>query len=128
MQQDAERRPSQIRFLYATKATVPIETDKILFLDRLIDDARQGDVDVQLDLFLTGVSRDGVGQAKGLPEHTTADRIRESDLESALGEVSRRQGTVSYVCGPPAMTDAFVEFVASREGMDSARVLCEKWW
>lgn len=33
-----------------------------------------------------------------------------------------------YVCGPPAMTDAFVEYLQCLDGMDPRKVMFEKWW
>jgi hypothetical protein len=90
---------------------------------------KQGDVDVQLDLFISATSQKEIDGAADLPEHVKLGRIEKNDLEAAIGEDrSVRQATVAYVCGPPAMTDQFVDFLSSRDGMDKRKVLCEKWW
>jgi len=129
IQQSQGHRPSQLRLLYATKATAPINADEILFVSRLVELAkRQSGIDVALRLHLTGVSKDDIANAKGLPEQTVVGRVSGEDLEAALGAENDRSGTVCYVCGPPAMTDSMVEYLSGRKGMESRRVLCEKWW
>jgi len=122
-------RPSQLRLLYATKATPPMNADEILFVSRLVELAkRHSGIEVDLRLHLTGVSQDDIANAKGLPEHTNVGRVTGEDLEAAIGAENDRSGAVCYVCGPPAMTDSMVGFLGSRKGMESRRVLCEKWW
>lgn len=54
--------------------------------------------------------------------------IRLRDALDALGPRVDRKNTVAYICGPPKMTDVFVERLSTAEGMDPKRVLCEKWW
>lgn len=36
--------------------------------------------------------------------------------------------TVTYVCGPPAMTDQFVDGLRGVDGVHPGDVCCEKWW
>ena len=63
------------------------------------------------------------------PEMVThCRRIGHEDLLDALGPVGERKGVVVYICGPPEMTDEFVEVVKGAEGMEAGRVFCEKWW
>lgn len=123
-------RPKSIRFLYATRvAGFPIKPAEILFLPRLMELAGSAAVPgTQLSLHVTGVSREDLAGVSGLPEETTTGRITDEMLEAALGNVADRAKTLCYVCGPPRMTDAIVEFLKSRRGMDERRVLCEKWW
>lgn len=126
-----ERRPKKVRFVYGTKVEEgTIKAERILFLNRLMElIEKQGDINVQLDLFLTATSQKEIDGAADLPEHVKAGRIEKDGLEAAIGEDrSVRQATVAYICGPPAMTDQFVEFLSSRDGMDKRKVLCEKWW
>lgn len=59
---------------------------------------------------------------------THSRRIAHEDLMEALGPVEGRKGMVVYICGPPGMTDEFVEVMGGAEGMDGGRVFCEKWW
>ena len=70
-----------------------------------------------------------------MPDDTVEGRIKETDLIRALDgqyevqEASKKRlRTACYVCGPPAMTDGFVAFLAQQPGMEEERVLCEKWW
>ena len=55
-------------------------------------------------------------------------RMTEADLLDALGPIDERHGVVAYVCGPPAMTDWAVDTLKVAEGMEAARIFCEKWW
>lgn len=126
-----ERRPKRVRFVYGTKVEEgSIKAERILFLNRLMElIEKQGDDSVQLDLFLTATSQEQIDEAADLPENVKAGRIEKDDLEAAIGEDRNvRQATVAYICGPPAMTDQFVDFLGSRDGMDKRKVLCEKWW
>lgn len=108
----------------------PIKASRILFLTRLMEMIKKhGDGSVQLDLFLTATSQKDIDGATDLPEHVKLGRIEKDDLEAVIGEDrSVRQATLAYICGPPAMTDQFVEFLSTRDGMSERRVLCEKWW
>lgn len=129
LQQD--RPPSSIRFIYTTKVDDgPIDGAHILFLQRtmgLISQAKN--CHAQLDLFITGVSSDALSKSKGLPSRAKAGRITGADLDAALGEdIKGRESTVCYICGPPRMTDELVGYMSKQKGMDSSRVLCEKWW
>ncbi|CAD0113169.1 unnamed protein product [Aureobasidium uvarum] len=125
------QRPKKVRFVYGSKVEEgPIKTSRILFLTRLMELIKeQGNGDVQLDLFLTATSQKEIDAATNLPGNVKLGRIEKDDLEAAIGEDrSIRQVTLAYICGPPAMTDQFVEFLSTRDGMDRRKVLCEKWW
>ncbi|KAI4730792.1 hypothetical protein E4T49_01130 [Aureobasidium sp. EXF-10728] len=126
-----KQRPKKLRFVYGSKVEQgPIQASRILFLTRLMGLIKEkGDADVQLDLFLTATSQREIDAATDLPQHVKLGRIGEEDLEAAIGQDrSTRQATLAYICGPPAMTDQFVEFLSTRDGMDRRKVLCEKWW
>ena len=58
----------------------------------------------------------------------TRRRPAEKDLYDALGPEEERSNVVAYVCGPPAMTDSFVDILKEAKGMEPRRVFCEKWW
>jgi NAD(P)H-flavin reductase len=130
-------RPRKIKFVYASrvqeKQGLHIQPSKILFLTRimrLIEQLQHAKENVQLHLFLTATTQEAIdASAKDLPTNVKLGRIAKQDLETALGEDRGvREATVAYVCGPPAMTDQFVEVLASLDGMTKERVLCEKWW
>ena len=129
-----------VHFLYTARDSYPNSPERALFLHRL-----QNCISLYknstLDLYLTPVP---ASLKTALPNNQTpptaaqhinpADpllqkrRILHSDLLDALGPERKREGTVAYVCGPPKMTDEFVEMMKRAEGMSEERVLCEKWW
>lgn len=127
------QRPGEVHFIYGTKADSDMDPQRILFLPRLMDlIAVEADPKVTLRLFLTGTGSEGPIEHGKLPNRTVSRRMSQSDLVQALdgygSEDVDRSSTVCYVCGPARMTDETVEFLQKQEGMDSGRVLCEKWW
>jgi ferredoxin-NADP reductase len=132
---------TSLRLLYGTRAG---SGEPILFHERIARilekymggrlDAAAADRDYRGILYVTGGTRwspDGVSGYEGLDTaHIEREyrRITHTDLLEALGPVPGRKDTIAYVCGPPKMTDDFVEMLSRAEGMDSRRVLCEKWW
>lgn len=121
-----------VRVLYTFRRGVDEQgkKGKVLFEERIEVLARKWEgkegTKVRVELFDTGSSEaeevgDGcVKRRKG--------RIKKEDLIEALGSVDGRRKTVVYVCGVPGMTDEFVDFLRSQQGMEEKRVLCEKWW
>ena len=55
-------------------------------------------------------------------------RMTNNDLLASLGPVEERSSVISYVCGPPTMTDWAVATLKNAEGMKLENVLFEKWW
>jgi ferredoxin-NADP reductase len=122
----------RIRMLYASKRE---HADaKILFEDRLCDIARRWDgvdgVDFKLAFFETSPSEQQAGATQSVNPAVARKRgrIAHRDLLEALGPEDKRRNTVAYICGPPEMTDEFVDLLGKANGMDTKRVLCEKWW
>ncbi|KAL1311169.1 hypothetical protein AAFC00_001368 [Neodothiora populina] len=123
--------PRTLEFIYSTKIEGGrIDGSHILFLKRVMGLLKEAsNYKTNLELFLTGASKDEISKATGLPSDVHLGRITPSDLDNALGhDIQRRTKTLAYVCGPPRMTDEIVSYLASREGMTGERVLCEKWW
>lgn len=58
-------------------------------------------------------------------------RIKRQDLQATVigedADVNPKE-TVCYLCGPPKMTDEFVEVLRGLLGGEKERVLFEKWW
>lgn len=54
-------------------------------------------------------------------------RIGAAALREALGEAQPEE-VLSFVCGPPAMTDALVAVLKDELGLPRDRVRFEKWW
>ena len=110
-----------------------MDPQRILFLPRLMDlVAAVADPKVTLNLYLTGTGDEGRIEHGRFPNRTFASRITKTDLVRAIDgyqdDSAGRAETLCYVCGPPAMTDEFVEFLSQQKGMAQERVLCEKWW
>ncbi len=107
----------------------------MLFLERLAGLFASGQLKGRLTLFLTaGAAEDGGGgggtvSCSGVDVPFLRRRIAAADVADAVGHQHRRFAAV-YVCGVPAMTDQLVESLTSPEGfgMESHRVLSEKWW
>jgi predicted ferric reductase len=120
--------PPKVEFLYSTKVShQKLDANRILFLPRLCSIQSSWPKNIDLTLFITGDFK-RMRNPEELPWHYTR-RIEKPDLLTSLGEdVEQRKRTVCYVCGPPRMTDEFVEFLAGQEGMEAERVFCEKWW
>lgn len=58
-------------------------------------------------------------------------RINRQDLQAGISGSDGGFGakeTVCYLCGPPKMTDEFVDVVGELLGGERERVLFEKWW
>ncbi|KAH8697742.1 hypothetical protein BGW36DRAFT_379352 [Talaromyces proteolyticus] len=125
--------------------------DEILFLSRLRQIVQRvsshktkqpsSNLKLNLDLYLTNVPASAAAEAEGFlrgPSKLNSNntsynndhirvrnrRINKQDLYEAASRQPDR--TVSYVCGPPPMTDEFVGYLNTL--LDSQRVLCEKWW
>lgn len=131
------RRPPEIHFVYTTRTDPDLDPQKILFLPRLMDlVAAAADSNVTLTCFLTGLGDEGIIEHGKYPNRTYGRRITGTDLLRAIdgerpnmfGVEHDRKRILSYVCGPPAMTDEFVAFLRKQTGMSEDRVLCEKWW
>ena len=129
-----------IHFLYTARDSYPNSPERALFLHRL-QYCLSLYKNSTLDLYLTPVPvpiptllSDNQTPPTAAQQIEPANpllqkrRILHSDLLNALGPEHKRAGTVVYVCGPPKMTDEFVEVMRRAEGMSEERVLCEKWW
>lgn len=121
-----------VRVLYTTRKR---DGEEVLFYERIrtIAEAYEGSEDIDFRFVLHETGGEGasgadshVGGTKSV-EHKLR-RIGHGDLLDCLGPREDRENTVVYVCGPPEMTDDFVEVFGKAEGMEQRRVLCEKWW
>ncbi|KAK1495618.1 hypothetical protein CABS01_01425, partial [Colletotrichum abscissum] len=139
--------PYDVQFMYSTKvpssASPPeesgednlLDSEKILFMERLAAIFGREKVRGQMRLFLTGL---GPGIASGEPVLHCNEmdvpfkrrRMGLEDVAEALGPEAERGDALVYVCGIPSMTDELVESLTSKSGLNlrPERVLCEKWW
>ncbi|KAF3061695.1 Oxidoreductase NAD-binding domain-containing protein 1 [Daldinia childiae] len=135
--------PFQVQFLYSLKdddGSGGRRADRLQFVQRLAGIFASGRVKGRLRLFLTGGSGDGGGVVHCLGEGEEggesdvpfqARRMTVDDIAVAVGDAEERKAAVVYVCSVPTMTDEFVLKLTDMEaglGMESHRVLCEKWW
>jgi NAD(P)H-flavin reductase len=122
-----KQKPAKAVFFYSTRIDdEEVDPKKIPFLDRLKRYENDLPDRVSVTLFITG-KYEKLDDPEELAWHFTR-RIRKEDLVRAVGEVESRKRTLCYVCGPPAMTDEFVEYLSNLDGLEPSRVLCEKWW
>ncbi|KUI56782.1 Oxidoreductase NAD-binding domain-containing protein 1 [Cytospora mali] len=112
----------------------------VLFLQRLANIFNGGNIKGKLRLFLTPSGGSGHGDGSGDAEGSDDEkvmgldltykrrRITTDDIASVIGK--DKNLAVVYICGPPTMTDGFVERLTSTKGlgMENHRVLYEKWW
>lgn len=133
MAEDEDGKDLDVRFLYSLRDPGPAEgrdPARMLFLERIADMFSSGRVKGGLQLYLTGAGRaekreDGIISWRGGEIPFRGRRITRDDLREAVGE--DREATLVYVCGVPRMTDEFVEWLKSKDGlcMPPERVLCE---
>jgi len=119
--------PQEVILLYSTKAGPQHNDSDILFLPRIRTIANARGHQVKVELFLTG-EEERNWKLKEPLFRTWFRRLLPDDVDKVLGSVEQRRRTICYVCGPQAMTDAFVAAIESMEGMPRGHVLCEKWW
>lgn len=123
-----------VRVLYTVRKRIG---EEVLFYKRIKDIAesyeRDGNVDFKFVLHETGGEgmegvSDADGQVKSKSVEHKSRRIEYGDLLDCLGPEEERKAAVVYVCGPPMMTDEFVDVLEKTPGMENRRVLYEKWW
>lgn len=88
---------------------------------------------ISLQLFLTNLKSSLIepsGRPADLAIHSR--RIGEDDLRAAITDRDGKrnpQKTVSYVCGPPDMTDDMVDRLKKvLDDPEGQRIFYEKWW
>jgi ferredoxin-NADP reductase len=141
---DQKSLPFEVEVLYSAKLQDGgMKAERLLFVERIVR-IFKGRLPGRLKLFVTN---NGLSYGKGevscdrlelrpkvpcelrrMTCDTCVDRAPVNDLAEAVGK--DKDVAVVYVCGPPAMTDEFVAYLTSRDGlgMDPERVLFEKWW
>lgn len=129
--------PPRLRILYSSKRGINEsgKPEEVLFEERLSAITakraqKQDDVDFKYTFFDTSQNASTGSEKKDVPGNMQVlqRRIAHDDLFEALGPENKRQNTLVYVCGLPAMTDEFVELLRKAPGMEEKRVLSEKWW
>ncbi|KAL0777616.1 hypothetical protein CaCOL14_005269 [Colletotrichum acutatum] len=140
--------PYDVQFMYSTKApssSSPLEegegerslldSEEILFMERLAAIFGREKVRGQMRLFLTGLgpgtaSDESVLHCNEMDVPFKRRRMGLEDVAEALGPEAERGDVLVYVCGIPSMTDELVESLTSKSGLNlrPERVLCEKWW
>ncbi|KAL5340819.1 hypothetical protein BJX70DRAFT_396513 [Aspergillus crustosus] len=111
--------------------------DQVLFLPRLREIVRSQSqsrrLRITLNLFLTNLEK----QSSQILDQSLEDltvhsrRISQDDLREAVSGTDGNPSpseTVSYVCGPPKMTDEIVNAITELLHGQKERVYFEKWW
>lgn len=146
----SSQQKTEVHFLYSMRDPGPPRDARgMLFLERIAGIFSRGTFlgGGGLRLFLTpgepgggggGGAEEGgrekppeqglVSCSNGLEIPFQRRRIALDDIAAVLGQ--DRDSAVVYICGVPSMTDYFVERLTAAIGlgMDSRRVLYEKWW
>lgn len=129
--------PPRLRVLYTSKRGTNDDgkSEEVLFEERLKAIAvkraqKKDDVDFRYTFFNTSKNVTHESEEQSVPENMQLRRrrITPDDLMEALGPEEKRENTLVYVCGLPAMTDDYVKLLRDAPGMEEKRVLCEKWW
>ncbi|RMJ24950.1 hypothetical protein PHISP_04186 [Aspergillus sp. HF37] len=122
--------------LSATEAPPETILDQILFLPRLRQIMRAQSharrLRISVELFITDLPEHSPLVAAPPPDLIIhSRRIKRQDLQAAVvGEdaLVNPKDSVCYLCGPPRMTDEFVDEMRGLLGGETERVLFEKWW
>ena len=144
LHQNKNECPPRLDLLYSARRGNSGKLSSILFHERLRSIFERGfGTSRNYKLFVTDMAKpnevsneDQPGAISALKAGTDSigegkverRRIEEKDLIDAIGPVEKRRRVVAYICGPPPMTDWAVSVLKGAEGMQSDRVLCEKWW
>ena len=105
---------------------------EILFLRRMAKMLGERKAPSSIRLFVTGHdenAQSGPQTIDGAEVAVQKGRLSVEEL-IAFVKTGHLTSSLAYVCGPPAMTDAFVDALTSQDGagMDKERVMLEKWW
>lgn len=110
------------------------EADRMLFVERIANIFAREKLHGNLKLFIT---RSEVTDSVDGPDYVACNevevpfqsrRITTDDITAAVARDIA--AAVVYICGVPAMTDQFVAYLTSKDGlaMEPSRVMFEKWW
>lgn len=120
-----------LNVLYASKG--PREgLQGILFLERIAKLFGEDKLRGQVSLHVTGGEssiQEGMQMVHGTAMDVRRGRILPEELAGVV-QGEHRDATLVYVCGPPGMTDEFVELLTNPKGvgLSPRLVKTEKWW
>ncbi|EGX92593.1 Riboflavin synthase-like beta-barrel [Cordyceps militaris CM01] len=123
----------QLSVMYSTREPEDGDLGEVLFLDRILNLFRTGRVSGNVKLFLTRPAShiyDRTADETGGID-VRFGRIEGGDLLSEISSGGSKESTLVYICGPPAMTDSFVDLLTAPDVatvISAARVKSEKWW
>ena len=110
------------------------DAEGMLFIERIATIFAREKVKGSLDLFLTSTEKAEVTEDRDTIYCNEVEvpfvkrRLTVDDVVSAIDE--DKASAVVYICGVPTMIDDMVKALTSQDGlgMESNRVLCERWW
>lgn len=121
--------PAEVHFIYATRVESNFSVENVLSLAKLLEIRKARPGQFSLRLFFSGHPNDALCKACDVAAYVENRRVIDEDVVSTLGEQNAtRSQTVSFVCGPPAMTDHLVMLLKSQDSINPGQVYCEKWW
>lgn len=126
----AERVDVEVTVLYGSKIE---EGGKVVLLDRMLNLFVKKLVKGSVKLFLTGKKdvEAGVQAIDGVSVGVHSGRMTINTVLDEIRGLGDAKAGLVYICGPPAMTDEFVEAL-TREDMKDVihpnNVKLEKWW
>lgn len=123
----------QVSILYGTKVPSDGNLGKVLFLDRIMNLLQQKIPTGKLKLFLTGYapSRSNEFWYQDHGVNIVTGRMTAGNILQDIHGGGGKDSALVYICGPPAMTDCFVNMLKAPEPagiISSANVKSEKWW
>lgn len=123
----------EVHVLYSSKLPSDRNLKSILFLERIAMPFRDRDLMGDLKLFLTDSGAEGFTQnvADDLGIEIQLRRMTAEDVTREIRGSGAAHESLAYVCGPPSMTDEFVEALtlpAMAHVIEPSNVKKEKWW
>lgn len=122
-----------VSVLYTSKLPGDKSLNSILFLSRIAEYFRGGEISGGITLFVTGNNEKAlkIGDADelGIGVHTM--RMSTGNIVGELRKSSSPDENVVYICGPPSMTDEFVDALTAptmSNIIHPTNVKKEKWW
>ena len=120
----------EVSVLYGSKID---EGGKVVLLDRILDLFGKKLVKGGVKLFLTAKKdvEAGVQVMDGVGVAVHSGRMTVNTVLNEIRDLGDAKAGLVYICGPPAMTDEFVEALTKEDMKDVIypnNVKLEKWW
>lgn len=122
-----------VKVLYGSKLSGGSLRD-VLFLERMAQMFRDGGLKGSMDVFLSDATGSAVHNEapdllRNVPIQLHTGRMTVQQVKNAIS-AGNSNDTLTYVCGPPAMTDEMATALGEQNSgvLAAERVMTEKWW